>query len=78
MDQEAARYVPPTGPLTQEDKERIAQEAYGRSYDQLTSNEQKSVGGIKGGAARAGGSNIEDPASMEMEAKQSTTTERTE
>eukprot|EP00983_Pelagomonas_calceolata_P100315 1158553-Pelagomonas_calceolata.AAC.12 len=40
--EEAARFVPPPGPLSQEDKERIAQ----------------SVGGIKGGAARAGEWNV--------------------
>lgn len=31
--------------MTQEEKEQIAQEKYGRSYDQLETDEKKAVGG---------------------------------
>jgi len=34
------------------EKERLAQEMYGKSYDQLSTNEQKSVGGKRGGETR--------------------------
>eukprot|EP00195_Chlamydomonas_chlamydogama_P009322 CAMPEP_0202915126 /NCGR_PEP_ID=MMETSP1392-20130828/64881_1 /ASSEMBLY_ACC=CAM_ASM_000868 /TAXON_ID=225041 /ORGANISM="Chlamydomonas chlamydogama, Strain SAG 11-48b" /LENGTH=65 /DNA_ID=CAMNT_0049607027 /DNA_START=92 /DNA_END=289 /DNA_ORIENTATION=+ len=37
-----------------QEKEKIAQERYGKSFEELSTNEQKAVGGVKGGAARGG------------------------
>ncbi|KXZ52043.1 hypothetical protein GPECTOR_10g1066 [Gonium pectorale] len=35
--------------MSQEDKERIAQEKYGMSYEELDTNQKKAVGGSYGG-----------------------------
>ncbi|PNH08854.1 hypothetical protein TSOC_004554 [Tetrabaena socialis] len=35
--------------MSQEDKERIAQEKYGKTYEELDTNEKKAVGGSYGG-----------------------------
>jgi hypothetical protein len=37
-----------------QEKEKIAQEKYGKSFEELSTDEQKAVGGVKGGSARAG------------------------
>eukprot|EP00882_Tetradesmus_deserticola_P001400 GHRQ01001516.1.p1 GENE.GHRQ01001516.1~~GHRQ01001516.1.p1 ORF type:complete len:139 (+),score=41.07 GHRQ01001516.1:16-432(+) len=37
------------GPMSQEQKEQFAQERYGKSYEELGTNEMKAVGGMKGG-----------------------------
>ncbi|KAL6761922.1 hypothetical protein V8C86DRAFT_741677 [Haematococcus lacustris] len=37
--------------MSAEEKEQIAQERYGKSFDELSTNEQKGVGGVHGGHA---------------------------
>lgn len=41
-----------TGRMSENQKEEIAQEKYGKSYEELGTNEKKAVGGVKGGEAR--------------------------
>ncbi|WIA13314.1 hypothetical protein OEZ86_006586 [Tetradesmus obliquus] len=37
------------GPMSQDQKEQIAQDRYGKGYEELGTNEKKAVGGVKGG-----------------------------